>query len=164
MEIKGIKEGLLIILEERDWRKARHNLITQIEDQQDFFQGADVVLDLGKHVLETFEIPELKEELSFRGLVLTGIFSPFSVTQDAAQCLGLLTIRQTQQMKTDILPKQWDTILSSDDLQKMRDQIITVISDYMNIDGDGAEIIMSGQGSEPRLIISIPLRNPELRS
>lgn len=159
MEIKGIKEGLLIILEERDWQEARHNLIAQIEVRQDFFQGADLVLDLGKHVLGAIEIAELRDQLSCRGLVLKGILSQFSVTQDAAQCLGLLTKLKTQQMKSNILITQLDSVLSFDDLQELRDRINKIISDYMDIDGDSAEISIKGQGSERSLILNIPLRH-----
>lgn len=163
MEIKGIKEGLLIILEERDWQEARHNLISQIEVRRDFFQGADLVLDLGKHVLGAIEIAELRDQLSYRGVVLKGILSPFSVTQDAVHCLGLLTKLKTQQVKSNILMTHVDTVLSSDDLQKLSDRIVEIISDYLEIDRDRAEISIIGQGIERSLILNIPLGDPKLQ-
>ncbi len=50
------------------------------------------------------------------------------------------------------------TDLSPVALEKLKDELITVISRYVSIDPDSVNIQMSQEGREQRLIADIPLR------
>lgn len=54
------------------------------------------------------------------------------------------------------------TDLNPEDLQTMKDRLIQVISDYVDIDADLTEIQIKTDGREQSLIANIPLRNPRL--
>ena len=56
VEIKGIREGLLITVGEGDWPEVRDALLKQIEDQIDFLGGGRLILDVGDHVLRAAEL------------------------------------------------------------------------------------------------------------
>ena len=51
MEIKGTKDGILVSLEDQDWLEAKGELVEQIANRHDFFQGAQLILDVGNNVL-----------------------------------------------------------------------------------------------------------------
>ncbi len=46
MEIKGTKDGILVSLEDQDWLEAKGELIDQIANRHDFFQGR--AIDFGR--------------------------------------------------------------------------------------------------------------------
>ena len=45
IQIKGIREGLLVNLQNGSWFEASESLFRQIEEQADFFKGARLALD-----------------------------------------------------------------------------------------------------------------------
>lgn len=55
------------------------------------------------------------------------------------------------------------TDLSPDDLRRLKDRLIEVISDYVEIDANETEIQIEVKGREQTLIANIPLRSPRLR-
>ncbi len=55
------------------------------------------------------------------------------------------------------------TDLSPEDLQELKDRLITVISDYVDIDAADTEIQIKTDGREQSLIANIPLKSPRLR-
>lgn len=55
------------------------------------------------------------------------------------------------------------TDLTPEDLQKMKDRLIAVISDYVQIDAGQTEIEITTEGREQTLIANIPLRSPRAR-
>jgi len=186
MEIKGTKEGVLITLKDQDWQKARDRLIEQIEDKEDFFQGARLVLDVGNCVLRAKELGELRDILSSKDIVLLGVLSPSIVTQETAQLLGLITEfpkpKEKQPNKLDPL----DTVLAGEPAvlvhRTMRSGFKVAYQGHVIVLGDvnpGAEIIAAGsvivwgrlrgtvhagaQGDESAVVCALDLSPTQLR-
>jgi len=186
MEIKGTKEGVLITLKDQDWQKARDRLIEQIEDKEDFFQGARLVLDVGNCVLRAKELGELRDILSSKDIVLLGVLSPSIVTQETAQLLGLITEfpkpKEKQPKKLDPL----DTVLAGEPAvlvhRTMRSGFKVAYQGHVIVLGDvnpGAEIIAAGsvivwgrlrgtvhagaQGDESAVVCALDLSPTQLR-
>lgn len=55
------------------------------------------------------------------------------------------------------------TDLSPEDLKSLKDRLIEVISDYVEIDAAETEIQVEVKGREQTLIANIPLKSPRLR-
>ncbi|MCS6906751.1 MAG: septum site-determining protein MinC [Anaerolineales bacterium] len=91
IRVKGIREGLLFLLEEGNWEENRRYLLKLVEEREDFWRGAQVALDSRSVVLCEEEILALKDYLSQRGLTLWAVLSDSPSTQLAAQKLGLAT-------------------------------------------------------------------------
>jgi septum site-determining protein MinC len=64
IQIKGIREGLLIILGEGEWRAVHEFLVEQIDQQAEFLRGARVALDVGNQALKAAELGQLRSKLS----------------------------------------------------------------------------------------------------
>ncbi|MCS7248110.1 MAG: septum site-determining protein MinC [Anaerolineales bacterium] len=91
IRVKGIREGLLFLLEEGNWEENRRYLLKLVEEREAFWRGAQVALDSRSVVLCEEEILALKDYLSQRGLTLWAVLSDSPSTQLAAQKLGLAT-------------------------------------------------------------------------
>ncbi len=52
------------------------------------------------------------------------------------------------------------TDLSSKDLESLKDRLIQVISEYVDIDAEETEIMIDTDGREQRLVANIPLKKP----
>ncbi len=91
MQIKGIKDGLLVTLGEGEWTELEAALLTHVEDKAAFFQGARMALDVGNHVLHAAELGALRDRLSSKGISLWAVISSSPVTEQTAQVLGLAT-------------------------------------------------------------------------
>jgi septum site-determining protein MinC len=91
IQIKGIRDGLLITLGEGDWQEQRVACLTGIDEKPTFFQGARVALDVGRNELRVAELSSLRDELSERGISLWAVLSESDLTQRTAQNLGLAT-------------------------------------------------------------------------
>jgi septum site-determining protein MinC len=91
VQIKGIKDGLLVTLGDAAWSVLQEALFNRVEQQVSFFQGARLVLDVGNQVLKTAELSALRDTLSERGIVLWAILSNSPTTETTAQMLGLAT-------------------------------------------------------------------------
>lgn len=92
VQIKGIREGLLITLSDGQWEEVHRALIEQIDQQADFLRGARLALDVGVHVLKAAELGQLQKELAERDLNLWAVLSESPTTEQTAQSFGL-TIR-----------------------------------------------------------------------
>jgi cell division topological specificity factor len=55
------------------------------------------------------------------------------------------------------------TDLNSEDLKSLKDRLIQVISEYVEIDSASTEIQVQVEGREQTLIANIPLRSPRSR-
>ncbi len=55
------------------------------------------------------------------------------------------------------------TDLSADDMQSLKDRLIEVISDFVDINPAETEIQIQAEGRQQTLIANIPLRSPRLR-
>ena len=91
VQIKGIREGLLITLEEESWPGARAALLEHVKNQAEFLRGGRLILDIGNHVLRAADLGQLRDVLSENGLSLWAVLSASPVTQQNAQTLGLAT-------------------------------------------------------------------------
>jgi len=91
IQIKGIRDGLLITLAGAAWPELVAAFIENIESRSAFFQGARVVLDVGPQDLRVADISKLRDQLSERGVSLWAVLSESGLTERTAQNLGLAT-------------------------------------------------------------------------
>jgi septum site-determining protein MinC len=91
IQIKGIRDGLLVTLGEASWSDLVSELLQSIESKSSFFQGARVVLDVGAVDLRVADLSSLRDQLSERGISLWAVLSESNVTETTAQNLGLAT-------------------------------------------------------------------------
>jgi septum site-determining protein MinC len=91
IRIKGMRDGLLVSLPEGQWDEQSAALLTQIDGQQSFFQGARLALDVGPQILRVNEMVELRDRLSERNVSLWAVISESPTTEQTAQLLGLAT-------------------------------------------------------------------------
>jgi septum site-determining protein MinC len=91
VQIKGIREGLLITLDEGPWPEVREALLLQVEQQAEFLRGGKLILQVGNHILRAAELGQLRDHLSEKGLSLWAVLSNSPVTEQTAQTLGLAT-------------------------------------------------------------------------
>ena len=91
IQIKGLRDGLLVSLDDAPWEEQRSALILQVDSQPTFFQGARLALDVASQVLHVNELVELRDQLSERGISLWAVISESPTTEHTAQLLGLAT-------------------------------------------------------------------------
>src|SRR5512146_2536368 len=91
IQIKGLRDGLLVSLDDASWEEQRLALRAQVDAQQAFFQGARLALDVASQVLHVNELVELRDQLSERGISLWAVISESPTTEKTAQLLGLAT-------------------------------------------------------------------------
>lgn len=91
IQIKGLRDGLLVSLDDASWEEQRAALIAQVDDQPAFFQGARLALDVASQVLHVNELAEIRDLLSERGIFLWAVISESPTTENTAQLLGLAT-------------------------------------------------------------------------
>ncbi len=91
LQIKGIRDGLLITLGSAPWKDLSAALFAQVESQQAFFNGARVALDVGTLPLHVNDLAALRDALSEKGITLWAVVSESNLTESTAQMLGLAT-------------------------------------------------------------------------
>jgi len=92
ISIKGIQDGLLIgISPTEEWQKITAELAARIDEQNSFFDGAKITVDVGERPVPKYELSSLKALLERRGLTLSMVLSDSITTQDAAIALDLRT-------------------------------------------------------------------------
>ncbi len=91
IQIKGLRDGLLVSLDDAPWEEQRAALIAQVDSQLAFFQGARLALDVASQVLHVNELVELRDQLSERSISLWAVISESPTTEKTAQLLGLAT-------------------------------------------------------------------------
>ncbi len=89
LEIKGLKNGILVALKEGPWEEQKEVLLQQIDGNEDFFAGGKLVVDVGSRPLKSPAISSLRNALSDRSVKLWAVLSTSMVTERAAQDLGL---------------------------------------------------------------------------
>lgn len=89
LEIKGIRDGLLISLPEGDWSEVLRTLLQTIEEQADFFRGARLALQIEERTLGAAELGSLRDTLAEHEVTLWAILSNSQATNIAAADLGL---------------------------------------------------------------------------
>ncbi len=91
IQIKGIKDGLLVTLEDGTWEEMRDLFFLQIQQQSSFYQGARIALDVGNITLKAADLGSLRDKLADMGITLWAVISTSSTTETTAQMLGLAT-------------------------------------------------------------------------
>lgn len=91
VQIKGIREGLLVTLGEGSWDELEKSLIQEIDHQADFLKGAKLILDVKQHQIGAAKMGKLRDHFSERGLSLWAVLSESDSTESSAQALGLAT-------------------------------------------------------------------------
>ena len=88
--IKGVKDGLLISLNEsEEWQGVLADLAARIDQQNSFFAGARITLDVGTRPVRKDELGSVKALLERRGVILHAVLSESSTTIDSASALDL---------------------------------------------------------------------------
>jgi len=91
VQIKGIREGLLIVIGEGAWEELSADLLEQIDQRGAFLKGARLTFDVGNRVLKAADLGKMRDALSERGLTLWAVLSNSPTTQQTAQSLGMAT-------------------------------------------------------------------------
>lgn len=91
IRIKGLRDGLLVSLPAGEWGEQRAALLSQIDTETAFFQGARLALDVGSQVVKVNDLVELRDDLSERNVALWAVLSESPATEQTAQLLGLAT-------------------------------------------------------------------------
>ena len=91
IQIKGLRDGLLVSLDDAPWEEQRVALLAQVDGQPAFFQGARLALDVASQVLHVNQLVDLRDQLSERGIFLWAVLSESPTTEKTAQLLGLAT-------------------------------------------------------------------------
>jgi len=91
MQVKGIREGLLITLGEGKWEELHQALLDHIDQQGDFLKGGRLAINVGETTLKATDLGELSKEISERGLTLWAVLSNSPNTERTAQSFGLET-------------------------------------------------------------------------
>jgi len=147
VQIKGMRDGLLVSLGDAGWPVVQRALLERIEQQPAFFQGARLALDVGNQALKSTELSSLRDKLSEHGIMLWAILSLSPVTENTAQILGLATRVSKPR------PQEMQTAKKSDDETAMwvnktiRSGTRIEFAGHIVIFGDvnpGAEVIAGG--------------------
>ncbi len=89
IEIKGIKNGILIELKDGDWAEQKEALLEHIDQNLAFFKSAKLVLDVGDQSLKSPDLSGLRNILADRDIKLKAVLSTSLTTERASQNLGL---------------------------------------------------------------------------
>ncbi len=89
LTIKGIREGLLVSLPEGDWTEISRHLLETVQEQADFFRGANLALQVGERNLGAADLGRLRDALSDHEVWLRAVLTSSDVTREAAADLGL---------------------------------------------------------------------------
>jgi len=91
LQIKGIREGLLVTLGDQPWDEVHQALLDHLDQQVEFLRGARLALDVGNHVLKAADLGHLSKEIADRDLTLWAVISNSPTTERSAQSFGLAT-------------------------------------------------------------------------
>lgn len=154
VQIKGIREGLLVSVSEGDWLEAEQSLLEELSRQKDFLKGAKLILDVEQHDINAASMGRLRDQLSDQGLSLWAVLSNSALTERSAQAMGLATrIHQAapepEEYEYEEEPQQAPLFQSEAVLVKktLRSGANLTHSGHVTLIGDvnpGAEIIAGG--------------------
>lgn len=90
--IKGVNDGLLIALSATEsWQSVTDQLAARIDEQAEFYTGANITVELGERPVPKYELSSLKALLERRGLNLSLVRSESDTTQKSAASLAVPT-------------------------------------------------------------------------
>jgi septum site-determining protein MinC len=149
IQIKGLRDGLLVSLDDAPWVEQLAALISRVDAQPSFFQGARLALDVASQVLHVNDMVQLRDALSERGIALWAVLSESPTTENTAQLLGLATRiskprpEESRQFSVDNLGEETAMFLS----RTLRSGTRIEFAGHVVVMGDvnpGAEIIADG--------------------
>jgi septum site-determining protein MinC len=185
IQVKGIRDGLLIILGEGAWDDVHAALLTHLDQQLEFLRGARVALDIGNQILKAVDLGQLRDQLSERGLTLWAVLSNSPTTEQTAQTLGMATRLSKPVPERGVISA--DTRLSGGEeaiivRRTLRSGFSLKHSGHVVVMGDvnpGAEIVAEGdilvwgrlrgmvhagsQGDETAMVCALDLAPTQLR-
>jgi len=91
VNIKGIKEGLLVTVGDGDWDEASRILLEKLGEKAEFFKGARLVLQVAGRALGAADLGQLRDDLGDLNINLWTVLSESTVTENAAKAYGLET-------------------------------------------------------------------------
>lgn len=91
VELKGIREGLLVSLGDGEWSLVEEVLLDQLKAQGNFLRGAKIILNVENHIIKAVELSRLRDTLSDMGITLWAVLTNSPTTEKNAQALGLAT-------------------------------------------------------------------------
>jgi septum site-determining protein MinC len=185
VQIKGIREGLLVTVRGGEWSEVRHTLLEHISKQSDFLRGGKLAIDVENQALSAAELSSLRNEISESGMFLWAVLGNSPKTVLAAQSLGLAT-RLAKPIPERALPKQDTHTYEGDDAvfvkRTLRSGYKIQHMGHVVVVGDvnpGAEIIAGGdvvvwgrlrgvvhagaEGDESAVIYALDLSPTQLR-
>lgn len=150
IEIKGLRDGVLITLGEGNWADLFSALFTHLDQQADFMRGARLALDVGNQILKAADMGQLVKEMTDREITLWAVLSNSPVTETTAQTLGLAT--RLSKPRPDLTSARVDTSLREGEPaimihRTLRSGYSVNYKGHVIVMGDvnpGAEIISSG--------------------
>jgi septum site-determining protein MinC len=187
IQIKGIKEGLLVTLGTGKWSDLETQILKSIEEKQNFFQGARVALDVGDHELKAAEIGTLRDKLSEYGITLWAVLSTSAITKETSKTFGLVTVVNNPKVElANEAAIRFDTALTGENAvmvhKTMRSGFRVSYQGHVVVIGDvnpGAEIIATGsvvvwgwlrgvvhagaEGNEKAVVCALRLEPTQLR-
>ena len=105
--IKGMNNGLLISLSTTEnWQSVTDHLASRIDEQIDFYAGADITVELGTRPVPKYELSSLKALLERRGLKLSRVRSESVTTRQSAMALHVTTENNIGQDRAMPAPAQ----------------------------------------------------------
>ncbi len=149
IQVKGVKEGLLVTLGDGDWLGLQDALIDHIQEKGAFFQGARLALDVGNQILKSADLGNLRDRLSDAGVALWAVLSNSPTTEQTAQMFGLATRLSTPKPERTI--RAVETTLNGDEAvfvqRTLRSGFKVEYAGHVVVLGDvnpGAEIVAGG--------------------
>lgn len=149
VQIKGIREGLLVTVGEGNWPEVEYAMLEQLDHQGDFLKGAKLILDVENHILNAATMGKLRDTLSDKGLSLWAILSHSPMTEQTAQTLGIAT--RIHKVNPDREARLVDTAVDGDEAILIRRTLRSGSSvqhlGHVVVIGDvnpGAEVIAGG--------------------
>ncbi len=151
IEIKGIRDGLLVTLPEGEWPAAREQLLVTVTSKGDFFRGAKVALQVLDRELGAADLGTLRDELAEHEVSLWAVLSGAESTRMAAADLGLARELTAHPDPTDPSATALDTALPGEEAiliqRTLRSGHSVRFPGHVFVLGDvnpGAEIIAGG--------------------
>ncbi len=89
--IKGIRDGILISLNEAPFNEAAEALASELERKQDFLRGSRVALAIGDRYLDRDALSKIQALMADHSMVLWAVLTDNAETKSAARELGLAT-------------------------------------------------------------------------
>jgi septum site-determining protein MinC len=150
IEIKGLRDGVLITLGEGSWEELHAILIAHLDEKADFLSGARLALDVGNLILKAADMGQLIKEIADRQITLWAVLSNSPVTETTSQTLGLAT--RLSKPRPELTSARVDTSLREGESaimvhRTLRSGFSVQNKGHVIILGDvnpGAEIVSSG--------------------